>query len=608
MLRNIELVIAEATMGYALISIAYLNDMGRGPQLTMKVYNPREATAAGVKKIWDSMQEGRLVINRSKVHAIEIALPSRYVKPDSLSADPHKAKLVDWSQHAKGGLDAILANGQHRHLAVSQHLCGQNLATLAQIQQKYEVACQAGDKGKKAREKAEKLMMEMRRVIDEQSQWLAVFYDTGETLFIFVSLKSETEACICSIDIINASPLHKQIEAHIGNNLRMFSIPDSPDDIMRMTLQTLSTEREEQYEAVLHNVLDLIISASNKKVIAVLENHGFVKALAHLFRFPYIFANKFVSTTTMHSWGSVTREVCSDIILNSQVNSFIQLVQFWTQQLQGSYLDLKFLCSDVEVPDCKAQEAESDAGGIGWKDICEGVGKNINSEASALSDIVLQLTSHCNSEVYHNVLDDSFFIIIEHAYIKCLQEFNRNWATNEKLNKEAHGVYMEAWGIYSTHLHQQIVEWTSIRLSQLRDEDIRDIQHVPESVIIGIPNKLMWIMTGLFRNSCDRLPLWTPSPLLCPTWVKDLDNMLQVYEDWMAYVSVHYIYSLATITLCDQNEGPGSLFCDQNEGPGSLFCDQNDGPGPLFCDQNDGPGPLFCDQNDGPGPLFCVQN
>jgi hypothetical protein len=347
MLRNIKLVIAEATMGYALISMAYLNDMGRGPPLTMKVYNPQKATADGIKNIWNSMQEGRLVINQSKVHAIQIALPFCYVKPNSPSANPYDANLVDWSQYAMGRLDAILANGQHHHLAV----CGQNIATLDQIQEKYEVACKARDKGEKACEKAEKLMMDMRKVIDEQSQWLAVFYDTGKTLFIFVALKSETQAFICSIDIINASPLKKQIEAHIGNNLRMFSIPNSPDDIMRMMLQTLSTEREEQYEAILHNVLDLIISASNKKVIAVLENHGFVKALAHLFRFPYIFTNKFVSMTTMHSWGSVTQKVCSDIILNSQVNSFIQLVQFWIQKLQGSYLDLKFLCSDVEVPD-----------------------------------------------------------------------------------------------------------------------------------------------------------------------------------------------------------------------------------------------------------------
>jgi hypothetical protein len=166
------------------------------------------------------------------------------------------------------------------------------------------------------------------------------------------------------------------------------------------------------------------------------------------------------------------------------------------------------------------QEAESLAGGILWKDICEGVGKNINSEASGLSDIFLQLNSNCNSGVYHNVLDDSFFIITEHAYIKCLQEFNRNWATNEVLDKEAHGAYMDAWSIYSTYLHKKIIKWTTICLAQLCDKDNHNIQNVPKSVIIGLPNKLLWILMGLFWSSPDRLPLHTPSPLLCPTWVR----------------------------------------------------------------------------------------
>src|SRR5262245_38207292 len=127
MVKEIEVVLSKAFLGYGLISLATEDDMGRGPELQLRVYNTREATPTGLRNLWVSMHEGRHIINRSEVHAVRIALPAKYVTASQMSTDPLEAGDVVWAAAAKGGKDAILGNGQHRHLAVKENLCGKDL-------------------------------------------------------------------------------------------------------------------------------------------------------------------------------------------------------------------------------------------------------------------------------------------------------------------------------------------------------------------------------------------------------------------------------------------------------------------------------------------------
>ena len=304
-------VLKEAFMGYGFISLAMLDDMGTGPKFRIQVYNARETTASGVNSLWESMREGRMVLNQSELHAIIIACPGHYIQQESLMKNSCVVQSIDWAPDGVGTTDAIFANGLHRHHAVKEHLCGSDLKIMHDISDCVASAKQAGTINKAQGVELEKHLYEVRLKIREKSLWITSCYDKGDRLSPFWRLPVEL-TFIHSTDFIDASPIRALVETHLGSNSRMFHIPDSADDILRLCLQALANAEESQHDAVIDNIRTHLTSIANK-ASKILGDPDLVKTLAQLYHFQYFFANKFMSTNMIFNWWTILQEVCSHV-------------------------------------------------------------------------------------------------------------------------------------------------------------------------------------------------------------------------------------------------------------------------------------------------------
>ena len=61
--------------------------------------------------------------------------------------------------------------------------------------------------------------------------------------------------------------------------------------------------------------------------------------------------------------------------------------------------------------------------------------------------------------MFHDVLDDDFFIIIEEAYLTHLSGFGRSWATQAEMDKKAYDSHCLAFSEYRNHLIKKVDGW-----------------------------------------------------------------------------------------------------------------------------------------------------
>lgn len=157
------------------MNVVQPSDNGRGPIIKEKFLNPREITEKSIKALLDNTQGATNLLTCDKETAITIIINPTYIQLDSLSdkADDkdHPVGRVRWTPLAKGGKDAILANGRHRIELMKRYRVNRLLKTLSDLK-KAQNDCK--DNERKAAYEAE--INEVEHELDTKGQWLIKFY------------------------------------------------------------------------------------------------------------------------------------------------------------------------------------------------------------------------------------------------------------------------------------------------------------------------------------------------------------------------------------------------------------------------------------------------
>jgi hypothetical protein len=171
----------DAFLGYALLCIATMDDLGEGPTVQTGSFNPRVPNLKSVAEMWAATDKGARVMNMVADHAIDLCLNPSYVKRKSLNKDPNgKLAFIHWTEEAKeeGALECFLANGLHRWYLVMFYLCKRALGVWKSCKKGLEKAEKKKDKGKIEELRAKEI--ELRDFLRENGKWMMRVYDNSE--------------------------------------------------------------------------------------------------------------------------------------------------------------------------------------------------------------------------------------------------------------------------------------------------------------------------------------------------------------------------------------------------------------------------------------------
>jgi hypothetical protein len=179
----------SALLGYAIMSFADLNDMGRGLQVELKKFNPRVATQAQINALKvavgvdpnDPTKKPTCLNRFSPDHAMFMLVKPKYIDASSLRKDPFSSEFhqVRWASEARDPKTsdvAYLVNGNtRRELCVN--LGADALSQLNAIKAKIENSkgISAQDFQKLTKERAEAATL-----VRFNTSWIVAFFDQGE--------------------------------------------------------------------------------------------------------------------------------------------------------------------------------------------------------------------------------------------------------------------------------------------------------------------------------------------------------------------------------------------------------------------------------------------
>lgn len=204
----------SALLGYAIMSFADSNDLGRGLQLELRKFNPRVASQAQINALIlavggdpaDLKKEPTCLNRFSPDHAMYLMVKRQYIDLDSLCKDPFSSTFnqVRWkseARHPDVKDVAYLVNGNTR-----RHLC-LSLGTHA-------IDALKSVKGE-GKERAEAI-----KQVRIQTSWIVAFYDQ---------------------DVIEESPFHTNILYELSKNQPTYQVPDSEAASLQLTINFILT-------------------------------------------------------------------------------------------------------------------------------------------------------------------------------------------------------------------------------------------------------------------------------------------------------------------------------------------------------------------------------
>jgi hypothetical protein len=181
---EIQKIYDSSVLGYAKMSFANFSDMDKGPQLTLRKYNPRPTTTSGLAKLMESAQNGKLVVNMTPMNAIIVAAPASFIDLTTLTLNTSgRIQDVGWTAFAKNAKegDVVLGNGAHRATLVHTHLHPEQVKQWELLKGKVARAKQEGvQNSSKAKETLQHLM-NLEPKLRELTSWLVLFLNKGLT-------------------------------------------------------------------------------------------------------------------------------------------------------------------------------------------------------------------------------------------------------------------------------------------------------------------------------------------------------------------------------------------------------------------------------------------
>jgi hypothetical protein len=171
----------QSMMGYAKICVLDDEDMGEGPKMLERQWNPRPIKTATLAHLRKSLNEGKNLLNMLPENAIYIAVNKDFVDQTSLKQALPQVEFgfVHWTAAAKlGDSTAILANGCHRSHVLREFYKPQLSALDKLYAQETKVHQAMGPlDGIRAN------IMKLKTKCREEGYWLACFFDLGESTY-----------------------------------------------------------------------------------------------------------------------------------------------------------------------------------------------------------------------------------------------------------------------------------------------------------------------------------------------------------------------------------------------------------------------------------------
>lgn len=181
-----------ALLGYAIMSFATLNDLGRGLNIELQKFNPRVATPAQINALRTAIggdpndpTKEPICLNRfSPEHAMFLLVKRQYIDLTSLSKDPFSSEFqqVRWKTEARNSSTtdvAYLINGNTRR-ELCLGLGGDAIAKLDVIKEKLQKS--KGAEYQQLLKERLDITIEVRM----KTSWIVAFYDHGMcVIFVF---------------------------------------------------------------------------------------------------------------------------------------------------------------------------------------------------------------------------------------------------------------------------------------------------------------------------------------------------------------------------------------------------------------------------------------
>ncbi|KAI6012016.1 hypothetical protein PISMIDRAFT_11647 [Pisolithus microcarpus 441] len=258
--------VAQATLGYALMTVMDNSDLGRGPRLERQQVNLRNIDAKFMASFVKGVEEHGLK-NRSLENALDIGIKREAVDLDSLrgahgSTEPKFTNHVKWLQGATT-TKATLYNGNHRVTYMQEHsplVHPFNQRKLTAL----SLATRLSDVMRAPHEDAFK---KADRIINEDGVWLVRFVD---------------------IDFIQNHVDRPFIETKLAGNQLLPTHLDSENDsfntMMNILLQMPSAESRHKY---IDTTLGTVKSVSNSNLAKLLRDKDMFDALFELFKYDH---------------------------------------------------------------------------------------------------------------------------------------------------------------------------------------------------------------------------------------------------------------------------------------------------------------------------------
>jgi hypothetical protein len=109
---KVQEVYETAQLGYGYMSLATFDDVGLGPTIQIGKINPQVPTQKAIKKLYESTNNGKNILNNIPDHALYVCLPKDYIDRESLVTNSANAKLITWAARSRMGVaDGALQMG-----------------------------------------------------------------------------------------------------------------------------------------------------------------------------------------------------------------------------------------------------------------------------------------------------------------------------------------------------------------------------------------------------------------------------------------------------------------------------------------------------------------
>ena len=132
------------------------------------------------------------------------------------------------------------------------------------------------------------------------------------------------------------------------------------------------------------------------------------------------------------------------------------------------------------------------------------------------------------------LLDKEFFSILDESYLGALEPFRELFGTGVH-DAKLYGQYQAAYLAYVTSLTQRLTAWISDRMHVLLAEGEMECSLV-DDLMKGFMNRVQWLTFGVWRTSRYWIGFATQDPIICTSWLRDLDSIIKFEEKWINLV------------------------------------------------------------------------